>query len=90
MLKQCLLLLISMCLNLSTVGLPRGESRSPDFRQPVVGQAGRRRPHLVEGQRRGKADLRAARQPAKSLLLPLHRSSSHWKKEEVFLYFSSL
>jgi hypothetical protein len=90
MLKQCfILLLISMCLNLSTVGLPRGESRSPDFRQPVVGQAGRRRPHLVEGQRRGKAHLRAARQPAKSLLLPLHRSSSHWKKEEVF-YNASL
>ena len=78
-----------MFLNLPTVGLPRGESRSPDFRQPVVGQARRRRPHLVEGQRRGKADLRAARQPAKSLLLPLHRSSSHWKKEEV-IYNASL
>ena len=63
--------------------LPGGEGRPAHLGEPLAGQARRRRPDLVEGQRGGQADLRPENQPAEPLLLPLHRSSSHWKKEEV-------
>ena len=67
----------------SAAGLPGGEGRASDLCEPVAGQARRRRQDLVEGQRRGQADLREEDQPAEPLLLPLHRSSSHWEEEKV-------
>ena len=67
----------------SAARLQRGEGCTAHFGQQVAGQTRRRRQDLVEGQRGGEAHLREKNQSTKSLLLPLHRSSSHWKKEKV-------
>ena len=45
----------------STARLQGGQGRAADLCQPVVGQKRRRRSHLVEGQRRSQADVRASR-----------------------------